>query len=106
MSNRLTVYQGNTFVINDTVEDQAGTVVDLTTVTGLMTIYNGETAILTKSAVHTTAASGLTSYTITKAQTAAFPAPCVLRYETEYTYADGTKFTGLRDYIEVVADLT
>lgn len=107
MSNRLTIYQGNTFPIVATVTNEAGTAVDLTGLTVSLTIYNGDTEILqVDNTSHTTPASGITTFAVTKAQTLLFPAPCLLMYEVEVTYVDGSKFTGTRDFIEVVADLT
>ena len=107
MANRLTIYQGNTFPIVATVTNEAGTAVNLTGLTVSLTIYNGSTEILQiDNTSHTTPASGITTFTITKTQTLAFPSPCLLMYEVEVTYTDGSKFTGTRDYIEVISDLT
>lgn len=107
MANRLTIYQGNTFPIVATVTDTTGAVVNLTGLTASLTIYNGSTEILQiNNTSHTTPASGITTFDVTKTQSLAFPAPCLLMYEVEVTYVDGSKFTGTRDYIEVIADLT
>ena len=107
MANNLTIYQGNTFPIVATVTDQAGTAVDITGLTVSLTIYNGSTEILQiDNTSHTTPASGITTFDVTKVQTLAFPSPSLLMYEVEVTYLDGSKFTGTRDYINVISDLT
>ena len=106
MANNLTIYQGNTFPIVATVTNEAGAVVNLTGLTVSLTIYNGSTEILQiDNTTHTTPASGITTFNITKTQTAAFPAT-LLDYEVEVTYLDGSKFTGTRNTIAVIADLT
>lgn len=106
MSNRLTVFQGNKFTIQTTVTDENSDVVDLTGLTVNLTIYNGKTSIYTDSNTsHTTPASGITTFVITQTETATWPAPSVLIYEIEVVYADGSKFTGTRDYIEFKKDL-
>ena len=107
MANRLTIYQGNTFPIVATITNEAGTAVNITGLTVSLTIYNGSTEILQiDNTSHTTPASGITTFDVTKTQTLAFPAPSLLMYEVEVTYLDGSKFTALRDYIEVIKDLT
>jgi hypothetical protein len=106
VANRLTIYQGNTFPIVATITDENAAVVNLTGLTVSLTIYNGETEILQiDNTSHTTPASGITTFSITKTQTAAWPAPSLLMYEIEVVYADGAKFTGTRNYIEVIEDL-
>ena len=105
MANRITIYQGNTVNIRTTITDQDGSVVNLTNLTVSLTIYNGTTEVLQiDNTTHTTPASGITTFEITKVQTAAFPAT-LLTYEVEVTYQDGAKFTGTRDKIEVIGDL-
>lgn len=107
MANRLTIYQGNTFPIVATVTNTDGDVVDITGLTVSLTIYNGSTEILQiDNTSHTTPASGITTFDVTKVQTLTFPAPSLLNYEVEVTYLDGSKFTGTRDFIAVIADLT
>jgi hypothetical protein len=107
MANRLTIYQGNTFPIVATITNEAGTAINLTGLTVSLTIYNGSTEILQiDNTSHTTPASGITTFTVTKNQTLAFPAPCLLSYEIEVVYVDGSKFTATRDYIEVIKDFT
>lgn len=107
MSNRLTIYQGNTFPVVATITDVNGTAINLTGLTVSITIYNGTTEILQiDNTSHTTPASGITTFSITKTQCLAFPAPSLLMYEVEVVYGDGAKFTAIRDYIEVIKDLT
>lgn len=106
MANRLTIYQGNTFPIVATITNEAGTAVNITGLTVSLTIYNGSTEILQiDNTSHTTAASGITTFSITKTQTLAWPAPALLEYEIEVVYVDGSKFTATRDFIEVIKDL-
>lgn len=105
MSNRLTIYQGNTFPIEATISDQDSNLVDLTGLTVAITFYNRNTFVYTDSTTsHTDAANGVTSFTITKAETDTWPIS-LLRYEIEVTYLDGTKFTAVRNDVEVIADL-
>lgn len=106
MSNRLTIYQGNTFTIRATVTDENGAVVNLTGLTVKLTAYNRNTLVITKTNTsHTTPTSGITTFSISKTETLSFPI-ALLRYEVEVTYVDGAKFTGTRDFIEVIEDLT
>lgn len=106
MANRLTIYQGNTFPIVATITNEAGTAVNITGLTVSLTIYNGSTEILQiDNTSHTTAASGITTFSITKTQTLVWPAPALLEYEIEVVYVDGSKFTATRDFIEVIKDL-
>ncbi len=106
MSNRLTLYQGNTVVIPVTVKDENSTVIDITGLSVTLTIYNGSTEVYqSTNTTHTAPASGITTFTISKTTTAAWPAPAVYEYEIEVEYSDGAKFTGIRDVIEAIADL-
>lgn len=105
MSNRLTIYQGNTFPIEATISDQDGNLVDLTGLTVALTIYNGLTAIYSDSTTsHTDAANGVTGFTVLKTETDTWPIS-LLMYELEVTYLDGAKFTAVRNYVEVIADM-
>lgn len=106
MANNLTIYQGNTFPIVATVTNTDGDIVDITGLTVSLTIYNGSTEVLQiDNTTHTTPASGITTFTVTAAQTLLFPAT-LLDYEVEVTYLDGAKFTGTRNTITVIQDLT
>jgi hypothetical protein len=71
-----------------------------------MTIYNGNTSVLSVTGALTTPLSGLVTFTLTKTQTAAFYAPTLMTYEIEVLFGDGTKFTATRDYMEIIKDLT
>lgn len=103
--NRLILYQGNTFVNECTISDSDGNVVDLTGLTVSMTIYNESTEVKqVNNTTHTSPALGITTFTISKTETANFPATLLI-YEVEITYTDGSKFTAIRDVLEVISDL-
>lgn len=107
MANKFTVYQGNTTVLRFTITDQDGTAVNLTGHQVILTIYNGTTLVYTDTnSSHTTAASGITTFTIPKTDTDDWAAPNVFVSEIEVLYSDGARFTASRDVIEVIKDLT
>lgn len=99
MANRIEIVQGNGLPILDTIYDSAGNLVTAT-LTGVLNIFNPDgSVLLTKTASSIT--SSIATFTILSSETANFPAPSVLKYETVYTYTDGEDFNGIDDVIQV-----
>lgn len=97
-----TTRQNNTFSMTITVTDSAGAAVDLTGATVIVTVYNGNTTVLTKTITsHTTPLSGITTCTFTAAQTALWPV-ILLGYEVQATLASGSIYsdTGIIECIK------
>lgn len=103
MSNRLTVFQGDKFVIPYAVTNvDTGAVIDITNISLTLNIYNGKTLVITKEKTsHLAPTLGTGEFDIDETETDLWPCPSVLQYWVVATYSDGSPFTGTNNYIEV-----
>ncbi len=94
--------KGDTFTTQLTITDVNGTAVDLTGGTVEFFITDRTGALLHTETVtsHTTPASGITTVTITAANTATFAMGCY-EYEVVTTMSDSTVWTSLDGFVEV-----
>lgn len=104
---KLTIYTGDTFVGDFAIVDVDGNAQDITgaTVTFTAHDYTGADLFTTSTTSHTTPASGLTQLTLSKTTTASlalgnFP------YDLEVVLASGTRYTALRDRVEILPEMT
>ena len=106
MSQKYTIKQGDTFITVLTITDQDDAAVNLTSGTVTMTIQDRTGADLHEEVVtsHTTPASGITTVTISKDDTASFPIGCY-DYDIQIDLSDGTRHT-LTGQFEVADDIT
>lgn len=100
---KLTTYQNNTLSFTALLQDSAGTAINITGATLIVTVYNGNTIVETETITnHTTPLSGISTCTFTYSETALWPVT-LLGYELQWTLASGTRYSFSGD-LEVIKD--
>lgn len=98
-----TTRQNNTLSFTITVTDSAGTAINLTGATVVVTVYNETTTVETETITsHTTPLSGITTCTFTAAETTLWPV-ILLGYEVQVTLASGSVYSDTGN-IECIKD--